>query len=41
MTIYIIGGSVAVVALGAWLRWSVTPVAAAYRLGRLQGRSGQ
>lgn len=38
MTIKIIGGSVAAVALGAWLRWSVRPVIAAYRLGVSRGR---
>lgn len=34
----IIGGSAAAAALGAWLRWGVTPVVAAYRIGRATGR---
>ena len=36
--ILITGGMVAVVALGAWLRWAVTPVMAGYRCGREIGR---
>ena len=34
----ITGGAVAVVALGAWLRWAVTAVMVGYRVGREIGR---
>lgn len=39
MDIEIIGAAAVVVAgAGVWLRWAVTPVAIAYRLGRRIGR---
>lgn len=37
-TIEIIGGAVAVIAAGAWLRWAVKPVVIGYRLGWRAGR---
>lgn len=36
-TLAIIG--IGVVASGAWLRWAVTPVRIAYRIGRYTGQS--
>jgi hypothetical protein len=32
---------VAVAILGAWLRWAITPVVGAYRLGRVIGRRSE
>jgi hypothetical protein len=37
-TIFITGGTVAVVAVGFYLRWAVAPVRAGYRLGVSIGR---
>jgi hypothetical protein len=36
---YAVGAVVLVVAAGAYLRWAVTSVLAAYRIGRIIGRA--
>lgn len=40
MSIYILGGTAAV-ALGAWLRWAVTPAVLGFRIGLCAGRIQQ
>jgi hypothetical protein len=38
MTLIIGGAALGVAASGAYLRWAITPVLAAYRIGRQAGR---
>ena len=40
-TIHVIGGAAATLALGAYLKWALAPVRAAYALGKQVERMGQ